>query len=125
MPTADEFTRLAAGFDREATRLLDAVRALELRAPSAGLVGWSLVTTVDVRTQVVTTLAREAARSCGALADECRQRAMVCRTYTEAHRRYVHDLDAHDLRRRTAEPGDPVGRPPRPPARPAAWADRG
>ena len=125
MPTASDYHQFATGFDAEAERLFATADSLRRDPPSAGLGGWVTTTTVTARTTAIVRLGDEAARHCSALADECRRRAVVCRSYTEAYQRYLRDLAAHGLLVRNAEPGEWVGWRPSPPARPAPWVERG
>ena len=119
MPTATAFDAAARTFDGVADELALLMASTPSHFGPDTLAGGTLTLLTELTISTVDTTAARAAKSLRALADECRRRAVVCRSF-EA------DLAAYRREQRDYEASDPSlapSGPPTRPTRPAVWVD--
>ncbi len=117
MPTADQFERAARRFDGIADALGDLMSTTPRLFGPNTLAGGTLTLVADLTISTSTATATNAGQLVRDLADTCRRRADICRTYAA-------EVDSYQraLRQFEAENSSLLQRPTRP-RRPATWVE--
>lgn len=117
MPTADQFDRAASAFDAIADAFVDLMTTTPSHFGPDTLAGGTLTLVADLTISTSTSTATSTGRLVRDLADTCRRRADICRSYAADIESYL-----HALRQFEADDSSLLHRPTRP-RRPASWVE--